>query len=154
MFKGKNYLDSQDDELHQTDTPITFDWDQKDIMFKMKGPDGGYFSQRQSKILETYLDSIQRNKWVVMYHKSHCCIGTAAIVTGVLLFFTIILPILLVGVGIYILVEKEKYFEFVFQKMIVVFQNNEAYFKPLLVKEGIGSRLLYNKSKNTWCNSE
>lgn len=147
MFKGKKYLDSQNVELNDNDKPIIFDWDQKMVKFNTGGGKGGNFNHRQRKILEDYMNNIQSDKWVIMYHKSHCCVGVTAIVIGVLLFFTVILAILLIGVGIYIIIEKEKYFEFVFRKMLIIFQNTEAIYKPMLVRQGIGSRLIYNKSK-------
>ena len=127
--------------------PIEFIWEPRIARFKCRNIKGHSFDRKQAISIENYLDEIQSNRWVVLYHKGHCCVAMMIMATGLALFFTIILPILLIGVGVYILMQKTKYYEFVFQKMLVSFGNIEAMNKRDLRQCGIESRLLYNKSK-------
>ena len=145
MFKENKYLDSGGPELNRRYDSVHFKWNPEAAKFDSRLQKGHSFNRRQAQTIETYLHDIQSNRWVTLYHKGHCCVAVVVMVTGLLLFFTVILPILLIGVGIYILFEKEKYYEYVFKKMMVSLENIEAANKQDLMKVALKSKLSHNK---------
>lgn len=144
MFKTKNRSETL------SDYPISFKFQPERKKFDLssfKSHKDVQFSNEQIKCLENYLDSVQSNRWVNLYHSGHCCVAILLMITGILFFFTIILPILGLILGIYILVEKEKYYLFVFRKVLTSLPIIEQGYIVQLENKGIRSRLIYNKGK-------
>jgi len=101
-------------------------WDFNNLQFNTSTIQDSQFSHDQLKFIQILLEEVESNKWFKFYHWSHCMAGWALIGIGLLIFITVVIPLLLIPTGVYILFKKQVYFEFVFRRLIESLRNIQA----------------------------